>query len=463
MVEFWIYDVAFLALFVVAISYFLKKHDKTLDKEGWMYMYRTQWAVNLINYIGTKYRKILSPLRYLIVAVGYLLMAGILYLFGLTVFKYITDPLISEMIKAPPVAPLIPYFPQLFGMQSFFPNFYFTYFLIAIAIVAFVHEFSHGIFMKFSKIKIKSTGIVFLGPILGAFVEEDKRSFDSKGKFNRLSVLGAGVFANLVTGLIFLLLAWGLFHAAYSSNGYMMTDYASTIIPTASILNITNYSESLLSINSTEGNYLWPKNTDFMQTENYTKVYLDSPAIQKGIEGNIILFNGEKIQNRDSLYDSFDSLKPGDQLILKTVLDDGRENYYGVTLAEHPLDKEKAFLGIRGGGIEPKASLKEFSIYSLVLYLKGSAVDYQPKYSFFGFLFVLLWWVAIINFLVALFNMLPLGILDGGQFFYVTVLSITGSEKWAKRTYTFLGKIIFLAFIAIMAVWAWRILILPMF
>jgi magnesium-transporting ATPase (P-type) len=231
MVEFWIYDVVFLALFVLWVSYFLVKNKKTLDREGWMYMYRTQWAVRLINTIGGKYKKTLGSLRYVIVAVGYLLMVGIVYLFGLSVFKYIKDPLISEIIKAPPVAPLIPYFPQLFGMDSFFPNFYFTYFLISIAIVAFVHEFSHGIFMKFSKIKIKSTGIVFLGPILGAFVEEDRKSFDGKGKFNRLSVLGAGVFANLIAGIVFLLLAYGLFNVAYVSNGYTVTDYAYTAIP----------------------------------------------------------------------------------------------------------------------------------------------------------------------------------------------------------------------------------------
>ena len=145
MVEFWMYDVAFLVVFVAWVLYFLKKHKRTLDKEGWMFMYRTKWGINLINKIGTKYRKFLNYLRYVIVIVGYFLMAGIVWLFGLTVWKYIREPWISEIIKAPPIAPLIPYFPQLFGMESFFPDFYFVYFLIAIAIVAFVHEFSHGI------------------------------------------------------------------------------------------------------------------------------------------------------------------------------------------------------------------------------------------------------------------------------------------------------------------------------
>jgi len=54
--------------------------------------------------------------------------------------------------------------------------------------------------------------------------------------------------------------------------------------------------------------------------------------------------------------------------------------------------------------------------------------------------------------------MLPLGILDGGQFFYVTILGITGSEKWAKRLYGFIGRLIFAAFLALMFIWAYRLI-----
>ena len=376
----------------------------------------------------------------------------------MTVVRYIKNPWISDLIKAPPVAPLIPYFPKLFGMESFFPNFYFTYFLIAIAIVAFVHEFSHGIFMKLSKIKIKSTGIVFLGPILGAFVEEDKKSFDGKGKFNRLSVLGAGVFANLVTGIIFFFLAWGLFNVAYVSNGYKVTDYAYEILPTESISGVENYSANLVLVNTTHGEYFGINGWDRYGEEGFVKLYFDSPAIRNGIEGNIIRFNGEKVGGRNDFYNLFSDLVVGEMVNVTTVK--GNEFYdYSFELTGHPNNSSRVFLGIVGGGLDPKESLGEFSVYSLLLYLKGSAIDYQPVYSFFGFLFNLFWWIMLINFLVALFNMLPLGILDGGQFFYVTILSITGSEKWAKKLYGGLGRIIFLAFVLLMVVWAWRLVL----
>ncbi len=80
----------------------------------------------------------------------------------ITLFEYLFNPEIAQVIGgAPPVAPLIPYFPQLFGLSDFFPVFYAAYFVIAILIVMTVHEFSHGIFAKCYGIRIKSTGFVF--------------------------------------------------------------------------------------------------------------------------------------------------------------------------------------------------------------------------------------------------------------------------------------------------------------
>ena len=143
-------------------------------------LYKTKWGINSMKKFDEKYHKVLGYLRYVIVTVGYLLMAIMIYMLLQTVYIYMSQPNITDTIKAPPIAPLIPYFPELFGMESYFPPFYFTYFLVALAIVAIVHEFAHGIYMRYSKTKIKSTGLVFLGPILGAFVEEDKQNFHKK-------------------------------------------------------------------------------------------------------------------------------------------------------------------------------------------------------------------------------------------------------------------------------------------
>ena len=206
MVSFVVYDLIFLVVFTLFIILFLHKKRKNLKREGIMYLYRTKLGVEAINYIGNKYKKTLHFLKYLVVAVGYILMIGMIYLLYKSVQTYLFVPLPAELANAPPIAPLIPYFPQLFGLESFFPPFYFTYFIVALAIVAIVHEFSHGIYMKLFKIKIKSTGFAFLGPILGAFVEEDRNQFIKKKNLEQRTVLAAGVFANTLFALIFYLL-----------------------------------------------------------------------------------------------------------------------------------------------------------------------------------------------------------------------------------------------------------------
>jgi len=220
-----VYDVAFLVLFTIFIVWFLKRRRKDLSKEGLMFMWRTQAGVKAINYIGKKYKKFLHSIRFVIVGVGYILMAVMIWMLGQTVAIYITRPEITDVIKAPPIAPLIPYFPKLFGMSSFFPPFYFTYFILALAIVAIVHEFSHGIYMKIFKVKIKSTGMVFLGPILGAFVEQDDKSFQKKPKIHQMTILGAGVFANLVTALVFYGLYVAFFFSSFTASGYVFSTY----------------------------------------------------------------------------------------------------------------------------------------------------------------------------------------------------------------------------------------------
>jgi len=50
-------------------------------------------------------------------------------------------------------------------------------------------------------------------------------------------------------------------------------------------------------------------------------------------------------------------------------------------------------------------------------------------------------------------NMLPVSILDGGRFFYLTIWGITGSAKWAKRIYSFVTWFILLLLVIMMGRW----------
>lgn len=205
--DFTIYDLALLAIFIIFISIFLFVKRKNLKKEGLLFLYKTRLGVKIIDKIGNKYKRLLNVLGYISIILGFLLMASVLYLFGKIVWIYIFQSEIVRAIKIPPIMPLIPYLPQLFKID-FLPPFYFIYWIIIIAIVAISHEFSHGIFAANKKVKIKSTGFgffpFFLPVFLAAFVELDEKRMEKKKILSQMTILSAGTFANILIAILFL-------------------------------------------------------------------------------------------------------------------------------------------------------------------------------------------------------------------------------------------------------------------
>jgi hypothetical protein len=483
MASFYVYDLTLLVLFSLFVFFFIKSRRKNVQRQGIIFMYRTQVGVKVINWASQRFKKILHPLKYVIVFLGFILMGGMIWMLWRAVSIYMFVPGITEVIKAPPIAPLIPYFPELFGLRSFFPSFYFTYFIIALAIVAVVHEFSHGIYMRLFKMKIKSTGVVFLGPILGAFVEEEKKGFDKKRNLEQMSVLGAGVFANVVTALFFLILLVGVYNFGFFQNGYAFNTYASGYV---SIKNIDSYGGTLnlnvlllgeqRVLNLTEISF---NNTKyFVHTESLLSegkesnrsllAFYDAPAIRNGLVGGIIQADGVKISNAEDFAEILREKSPGDKIEFLIDIRGGREKV-NIILAEHPENSSMAFLGvsyilldIKDDSSFAKKVQSSFGINYLKFRepnIRGNGY-YLPSFNggFIIFVYDLIWWVILINFLVALFNMLPLGILDGGKFFYLGVLSVTRSEKFAKWAYKFATYAILLAFVFMMIIYFLRII-----
>jgi membrane-associated protease RseP (regulator of RpoE activity) len=459
-----IYDLIFLVIFCTGIFLFLYSHRKNLQREGWMYMYRTKLGVEAIDKFSSKFSKVLHALKYPIVFVGFGLMAVMIFLLCQTVYMYIKYPQISEIIKAPPVMPLIPYFPQIFGVESLMPPFYFTYFILALLIVAVVHEFSHGIYMKLFKTKIKSTGFAFLGPILGAFVEEDKNQFYKKKNFEQMVVLGAGVFANILFAIIFFLLLILFFNMSYAPSGYLFNSYAYNVVNVSDITNYSNGINGWTNVNANGASFLFLGNNSLFseaiksdQTE-YLLLYYNAPAINSNLSGAITEIDGKKVKGAEDVSFYLEDKKPGENISIKTISSDGKTQEYKLNLTEHPMHKESAFLGItylqsQRSGIFSKiiaeiTSYKKSSTYYVANYNKDLAV----------YFYNLLWWIAMINLFVGLFNMLPLGILDGGRFFYLAILSVAKNKKTAEKSFKYATKFIGLIFLAMIVAWAFSLL-----
>jgi len=467
---FVIIDISLLVLLLILLVSFLIKNKKNLSKDGVLYLYKTSLGIRLINNIGNKYKKTLSFLSYVSVFIGYLLMVGILYLLGSQTFQYLTNPAIVQAIRAPPIAPLIPYFPQLFGLEELFPPFYAIYFIISILIVATIHEFSHGVFAKRWGVRIKSTGFAFFRffpAFFGAFVEQDDKQLVKKGKFKQMSILSAGVFANVLTAIFFFILLAVFFYLVFAPSGVIFNDYSYSIVPVAGITMVNNFSlsnpganeiipliknDSLNEINVGETKYLGIK--DFSSDKSLVALYDDAPAINSKLSSTILQINGKKVTNVESFRNELLRYSPGEKITITTKGNEIEEKE--IVLAENPLNESLPFLGV----VMP-ASQNSNGILrrvSILLFFKNSNTYYESNIGATGeFIYYLLWWIFLINLLVGLFNMLPLGILDGGRFFYLTILGITKNEKTAKKIHSILAYIILMIFLLLMIRWTFSL------
>ena len=105
--NFLIYDLVLLAAFAVFLTWFLYRGKKNLKREGFLLLYRTEWGMKLIDRVGHKYKKTLDFLGGFSVALGYLLMAGVLWLTYTIVKIYLLRPDVVNAIKVPPIILLI--------------------------------------------------------------------------------------------------------------------------------------------------------------------------------------------------------------------------------------------------------------------------------------------------------------------------------------------------------------------
>ena len=94
--NFIIFDIALLIIFVACISIFLFIKRKNLKREGLLFLYKTKIGVKIIERIGKKYTKLLNVLSYISIILGFLLMIGVLYFFGKIIWIYIFQ---AEIVK----------------------------------------------------------------------------------------------------------------------------------------------------------------------------------------------------------------------------------------------------------------------------------------------------------------------------------------------------------------------------
>ncbi len=473
--SFIIYDIIILILFAIFISSFLYTRRKNIKKEGLLLLYRANWGIKLIKKVGKKYKKTIRFLGFISITLGYVLMGIMVFLFGKVVWSYLFQPEIVQMIKVPPIMPLIPYLPSVFKL-TFLPPFYFIYWIIIIAIIAIPHEFAHGVYAAYNNIKIRKTGFgffpYFLPIFLAAFVEMDEKGLSKKSKFAQMSTLSAGTFANVLTGIFFVFVLAGFFSIAYSPSGVTFDTYSYSILNASSIQTINdvplnNGYENILELlesgkneikTSSNSSYFIekdffekPQNKLAFEEKGILVAYHNSPAAKNDLEGAINRVNNKDIESKKDLFEELSSKSPGEKISIETILQNKSTKSYDLTLGEHPEQKGMAWLGVgfidtSGEGFLPR-------IGSFVTSFKESHVYYTSKYVYSDFIYNLLWWLVLISFSVAIINMLPVGMFDGGRFFMLTIASITGSEKIAKKAFKFVTLLFLFLLLVILFSW----------
>jgi membrane-associated protease RseP (regulator of RpoE activity) len=334
-------------------------------------LYRTKIGVKLIHFVGKKFPKTIQYLGYLGIIVGHV---GIIFATGLIfygLYQLIFDP------SAPAtIAPVIPGV-QIPGSSIFVP---FWYGIISLFVVVLVHEFSHGIVAAAHKIKVDNTGIVFFGPLIGAFVEPNEKQMDKKKWLVQESIFAAGPFSNMILTLV----AFGLIIFAISP-----------------LLNIVAEDIQI------DGFY-------------FNELVNDFPAQKAGLEANTIYnsVNNQTVTNSTGLLTILNKTKPGDNITINNIT---------ITTIASPENPNSAYLGVLGvsNNFIYNSWNQKVTINSLIV------------------LSTFLFWVAALSLGIGIANLLPLGPVDGGRMVLLS-LEKKFSKKKALMIFSKFSFILFL-------------------
>lgn len=364
-------DLIFALIFYSGILIFFFTHKKRFEIQNKIILlYKTKLGLNLMDKIAKKFPKFLKLIGLIGIFIGFL---GMILIFVWLIKSFINLIIFSD--SEPAINLVLPGI-KIPGSSVFIP---FWYGIISILIIAVVHEFSHGVFARLYKIKVKSSGFALFGPILAAFVEPDDKTLEKKSRLKQLSVYAAGPFANILLALFAILMI-------------------------------------LLVINPIEDSMVIKEGVRIFDIEKNYAADLAGLKVGDLIEK----IDDKEIKTVKQFVDTMKEFKPGKNLWIKT----NSSEYYTI-LSENPNDPGRSYLGITVTA--DKTNIKEG-----ITKLFGRDVPFLIFY-----LHKLMIWVFLLSLGIGLVNLLPLGPIDGGKMFQVLMISIfkEGTKGAKIRTY----------------------------
>ncbi len=305
-------------------------------------LYKTKVGLKLMDRLAKKYKGFFQIFGYCGIGFGFAAMAVIVIMLVMNLFSLLTEP--NAVSGVSPVIPGIKIpgsaiaVPLIIGWISLF-------------IIILVHEFSHGVVARAHDVKIKSSGILFFGPIMGAFVEPDEKEFQKREPSVQYSVFAAGSFSNMILAVFAFII----------------------------LLGVSPLKDSLTEpIGFSVGS-----------------IVKDFPAQKAGIKaGDIITgINGKEIKTHDEFQKGYQYTKPGEEVSIKT-----KSASYKIKTAEKDGN---AMIGI--AGLKDERALKSNSLAS------------RMAFEILGLIEEFLRWIYVLSLGIGIINLLPLGPIDGGR------------------------------------------------
>ena len=374
-------------VFLFLLSLFVYAKRKNLHTQGlFPLIYFSMYKTQ----IGLKFMdRFAGKFKKILKFLGY---AGILVGFlGMVLLSFSLLQNLYNLIVTPSAQPGVGLVLPFKVKGAFFVPFF--YWIISIFIIALVHEYAHGVIARAHNLKVKSSGFAFLGiliPIIpAAFVEPDEEALRKRPHKQQLSVFAAGPFSNIILAFIVL----GL-----------------------SVFILTPIADNMMEYNGV-------KITGFIEG-NY-------PAQASGIAKGEIVKNidGKEIKTLDDFSGILKDKKPGNAIKLET-----EKSNYKIKLGKNPEDENLAYLGVY---VQQESNVK------------GS---FKEKYGNFipaAIIWVagLFRWLIILNLGIGLFNLVPIGPLDGGRMLQL-VLHRFVERKKADKVWYYVSMVFLLIVVA---------------
>lgn len=412
---------AIIILFYLIVYILLKKgilEKYNLSLYGPFLMFKTTRGINFLKKLAKRKRFLKSYGNF---ATVFCLIVMILFVI-LFIWNFIIllglSPEQRASIPGPEFALVLP------GINPILPIDYLIYILIAFAVAIIVHEFSHGILTFVGELKIKSMGLLYLIIPIGAFVEPDEEQMKKTNIPNRMRIYAVGPLSNFVVFFICLLLFSFIFISAVQPGegltvyevyddspafdigirkGAIITEFNGTDLSSYDNLD-ERFNQYILILNESQANttitisYIFNKQL-FSKNIELTDMY------------NYIPTNSSKGKGHTGIYSFVDENKNLNMLKNPFSEDPMRKIFYFIALP------------IMGyfDGYNPITSPFTNS------YKIQGPLEALPENAFW-IIVNLLYWIAWLNLMVGLFNVLPMMPLDGGFLFndYIrfTVLKI---------------------------------------